>query len=745
MSRLLPPLQVIGTNGHRKIKSSKRVIFFQGVSLEHLEARRKSADWGAVRRKLKPTSTSITARKSLISPIAEQAIALRRASNRDSTHHPPPKCDDSAAAVNAELLDYSRSRGCVGLNQDKYATSALVLKLSRGLPSPAIQRAAQSLGVDLRDMDEHASFFPEARCYSTLAPTESLLSVAKKFKLDPLLLLTSNETIFGRRQSLRYADSAAATARRPDPRVFLDGPSTSGPITVSMPVAGGKAGAGKGGRMESSVVKALEVGTLLELKQLDGAEPLFEDETRVHLAYVPSREEDFQGSSKDEDLLPEGWAAWIRLESIGHETSVERTHSASRSPTPPIPFAFSPTPPLPDSLQEQRPPRNISEAPSAVQQDVIEHHHNALQRLFVDGVQSIGAPSWRQYTTLGGLEYYYNLETDVSQWDPPVGWKPEAESSLPGSIQRLGKPSQVEAAGARSLSAPAEGGTRQDVGCNSGYGGSHESSACQKFGIGVTFRKDTESGYFEVKALPKDNSNTSPAGLCVGDRLLRADTQSSLRGPFAGDLKNILINDLALIVLAKEENSLILFDVQAKEEDSPVRQVSVYRTYTSTFKEKAVPREAHQDSSSCGDHLQDSPYMQDANDKNQGLSCVQPSVAPQNGERGLKHVEEGVGTSTAVETDSWTQPKDEELGSDKIEEADGAEVELKKGEGKNDKSEKEDDETRKKRVWAEGERSSGAPSWMAYTSDSGRKYYFNVDTNQSQWEPPPGIQSLYNL
>ena len=44
MSRLLPPLQVIGTNGHRKIKSSKRVIFFQGVSLEHLSEQGRFPD-----------------------------------------------------------------------------------------------------------------------------------------------------------------------------------------------------------------------------------------------------------------------------------------------------------------------------------------------------------------------------------------------------------------------------------------------------------------------------------------------------------------------------------------------------------------------------------------------------------------------------------------------------------------------------------------------------------------------------
>ena len=64
------------------------------------------------------------------------------------------------------------------------------------------------------------------------------------------------------------------------------------------------------------------------------------------------------------------------------------------------------------------------------------------------------------------------------------------------------------------------------------------------------------------------------------------------------------------------------------------------------------------------------------------------------------------------------------------------------GGARNDESERENDDGGQRRGWAEGEKSSGAPSWMAYTSDSGRKYYFNVDTNQSQWDPPPGMPSL---
>jgi len=146
----------------------------------------------------------------------------------------------SCTQVNSELLQYSQARGCVGHNRDKYAANAMVVKLSRGLPRVAVARATQKLALNLhtqvssfslsrslpdrvlsahvrararrcvvgllkktrrtltiinilKQIQERGELFPEAGSYTTQTPSESILTVAVKFRLDPLRLLLWNE------------------------------------------------------------------------------------------------------------------------------------------------------------------------------------------------------------------------------------------------------------------------------------------------------------------------------------------------------------------------------------------------------------------------------------------------------------------------------------------------------------------------------------------------------------------------
>jgi hypothetical protein len=112
--------------GVSRIKSAKTAVFYMGVSLQEWENRKNG--------KLKRPRASQQAHESpaQINGTSSTSTASRP---RDPAYEAPLLCHDSAAPVNNILLRYARVRGALGMNRDKYASSALLLKMPRGLPS----------------------------------------------------------------------------------------------------------------------------------------------------------------------------------------------------------------------------------------------------------------------------------------------------------------------------------------------------------------------------------------------------------------------------------------------------------------------------------------------------------------------------------------------------------------------------------------------------------------------------------